>query len=664
VGGMDPSGDGDGSGSMGGMGGSAGRLPLGDAVFIDDQILRVDITMDEVLRESLEENGNDEVYLTAAVTVQGGGFEETYSEVGLRHKGNYSLHHCWDENGGVRNHEEECEKLSYKLKFDEFDPNARLDGLKRLNLHSVSGDGSKLRDLIAYETFRSFGIDGPRTVPARLTINGDLLGLFIAVEEIDGRYTKRHYPAGPDGNLYKEIWPRTEFEDQDFVEALETNDDAPDVSDLRAFAIAVENSTQDSFAADMVDFIDIEQTLRYIAVDRAIKNWDGIMAFYQPERPHNFYWYHDDGSAGLFHLVPWDLDNTFWEFDPYMAPEQWATAEPVPDWNETPRNCDDREVWEPGSGVFVTPPRCDPLLDRLAVGHWDEFARLGAELLSGVFALDVLESQVQHWRDLLAVLVDEDPTLDVGEWNDAVDAFRDNLPRLRADFAAFVATGLVEEGEGPELFVPEDLDAITMDAGLHVGGLTNFEFDPITSGEPAGIYVISDEAAAASAFWNEQDPISGLADLRAEFLFSDNPDVYDEWMNVGITTAATNVSGFSSIVMTLRSDIPRTVRVRVASGAYETEWGDIWDEFGQYYQVDTEPTEIIVRFGDLEYPDWAKNAWEAEQGFTTSDAEALALALTVFTGLIFNPEPSWDDVGVLPTETESGFLQIDNIYFR
>src|SRR5690606_17864992 len=254
----------------------------------------------------------------------------------IRHKGSYSLHHCWDENGGVRNYENECAKLSYKLKFSEYDTEGRLDGLKRLNLHGVSGDVSKLHDLIAYQTFRSFGVDAPRAIPARLTINGDVLGLFIAVEAIDGRYTKAHYPEAGDGNLYKETWPSRLLDEEDFIQALETNDDEPDVSDMLAFSAIVEASTGPSFVSDMRGVLDIRHTLRYIAVDRALKNWDGIMAFYEPARPHNFYWYHDDGDPGVFRLIPWDLDNTFWEFDPYMAPEQWATAAPVPDWNVRP----------------------------------------------------------------------------------------------------------------------------------------------------------------------------------------------------------------------------------------------------------------------------------------------------------------------------------------
>src|SRR5690606_30051683 len=159
-----------------------------------------------------------------------------------------------------------------------------------------------------------------------------------------------------------------------------------------------------SFVSDMRGVLDIRHTLRYIAVDRALKNWDGIMAFYEPARPHNFYWYHDDGDPGVFRLIPWDLDNTFWEFDAYMAPEQWATAAPVPDWNVRPQNCNPREVWEPGSGVTITPPRCDTLLDRLAVGYFYEFADAATQLLEGPFSLSVLSEQVQSWRDVLAPL--------------------------------------------------------------------------------------------------------------------------------------------------------------------------------------------------------------------------------------------------------------------
>jgi hypothetical protein len=51
-----------------------------------------------------------------------------FAEIGVRHKGSYSLHHCWDEFDGVRSYADECAKLSLELKFDHTDADAWFDG--------------------------------------------------------------------------------------------------------------------------------------------------------------------------------------------------------------------------------------------------------------------------------------------------------------------------------------------------------------------------------------------------------------------------------------------------------------------------------------------------------------------------------------------------------
>jgi spore coat protein H len=180
----------------------------GAQLFGDAQVLEVHLTLSALDQMLLEQNGNDEVYVPAQARIRGAGIGEVvYSQIGMRHKGAYSLHHCWND-AGVRSYTGSCAKLSYKLKFDEYTDD-RLDGVKRLNLHASSSDATRLRELVAYSTFRDFGVAAPRTAIARVYVNGVFEGLFIAVEAVDGRFTKAHFSeGGGDGNLYKEIWPR------------------------------------------------------------------------------------------------------------------------------------------------------------------------------------------------------------------------------------------------------------------------------------------------------------------------------------------------------------------------------------------------------------------------------------------------------------------------
>ncbi len=420
----------------------------GAGVFVEDQVLEIHLTLAPADQASLEANGDDEVYVPAQASITGTDIGQVQlDQVGMRHKGAYSLHHCWND-AGVRSYEDECAKLSYKLKFDEYAADARLDGLKRLNLHAASGDATRMRELIAYSTFREFGVDGPRTAIAKVHVNGSFEGLFIAVEALDGRYTKAHFSeGGGDGNLYKEVWPRSGLSSTRLAASLRTNEDVGDVSAFIAFGNAVGASTQATFAANMRQWVDLEHILRYIAVDRALKNWDGIMAFYSPSSPHNFYWYHDVGGSGRFQLVPWDMDNTSWDFDPYMDPQSWVTAAPVPDWNEEPTNCSPRSVWDTSGNLSITPPRCDRFLDLLAETHFDRFQSAADELLAGPFDPARLVAKVTHFSELLEPIIAEDPYVNLAEWRSERDDFKLLLQRSSEDFRAFAAGGLRTEGD-------------------------------------------------------------------------------------------------------------------------------------------------------------------------------------------------------------------------
>ena len=628
--------------------------------------LDIHLTLEPAALNELDERGNLEQYVLGSVRVDTGGELSEFSQIGVRHKGSYTLHHCWDELGGARSYVGDCQKLSLKLDFDRYEESARLDGLKQLNLHASAADASRLRELVAYQTFREAGVDAPRALPAQVFINGERRGLFIAVEEVDGRYARAHFPNGPDGNLYKEVWPNAATPDAELTLALRTNEQTGDVSDMRAFAAAVARGANGDFGAEVGPFVEIEALLLYIAVDRAIRNWDGIMAFYTPRSPHNFYWYHEAGPSPRFHLIPWDLDDTFWPFDPYMHPEQWVTAPPVPDFNVRPLHCEPRPIWEPDGPERLTPPHCDALLGGLAEGYWGRFAALGRELLGGPLSAEELLGRVEAWRTRVEPLVAADSTIDRVDWERAVGELRAILAERVASFDAFLAAGLSDESL-PVPVVPPALDnpdVETLDAGLHVGALTNFEFGSAPGGAlPVGVYTFADPLSTATASHNTAAPLSGTADLRFDFTFNRGPRAYDEWVGVGLSCAEADARPFSTIVVWLAADVPRRVRVRLASPVYDEEFGGASVEFGQDVAVGPESRAFVLERASFYYPSWAKDDWAPGQGFPATDAEALERVLARLGGLVFGPTATLDERGELESATEVGHLRIDNVYF-
>jgi len=420
-------------------------------VFQDDRALRYYINISPKDLKHLEEHGNDEKYVPVTLVVKGDGFEEVdLGQVGFRHKGAWSLNHCWDFYGGVRNYQGiwgECSKLSYKFNFKKYDKETRFHGLKRLNLQA-SGDGSMIRELLAYSLFEDFGITVPRLAPAMLYINGRPAGLFLAAEEIDGRFTKFRYPQSGDGNLYKQAWPNPSLPADHYTSHLKTNDKAPDVSDLLAFAHAIGQTSAATFAKDMDHFIDINQMLHYIAVDRALQNFDGIMGFYSSYMSHNFYLYHDNAPGSRFQFIPWDLNAVLLGYDPYMEPQQWTSApNPIPNWNVKPASCKPMPITQTTGNkkveITLTPPGCDKFLQLLAETQWDRFVKIGNKLLAGSLRYEVMNEKLTRWAAVLKPLVIADPTMDVTAWEAEVEKLRGILQAAPDKFRGFLNQGYI-----------------------------------------------------------------------------------------------------------------------------------------------------------------------------------------------------------------------------
>ena len=70
------------------------------------------------------------------------------------------------------------------------------------------------------------GVVAPRSVHARLIINGEYYGVYALTEQIDEQFIAYNYKDAS-GNLYKEVWPLNYLgaaTDQDeFLEKLKTN---------------------------------------------------------------------------------------------------------------------------------------------------------------------------------------------------------------------------------------------------------------------------------------------------------------------------------------------------------------------------------------------------------------------------------------------------------
>ena len=71
----------------------------------------------------------------------------------------------------------------------------------------MNNDPTLMRERLGYLMFAEAGVPSPRATHARVLINGEFVGLFALIEQIDGRFRTRPLRETVNGNLYKEVWP-------------------------------------------------------------------------------------------------------------------------------------------------------------------------------------------------------------------------------------------------------------------------------------------------------------------------------------------------------------------------------------------------------------------------------------------------------------------------
>lgn len=597
------------------------------ALFAWDRVPTFEATLPSERWSYLRAHARDEAYEPAEVRFEG----QSLGTVGLRFKGNIgTLVSCVDDQGNLS-----CNKLSMKLGFSEYRPETRFFGLKRLNLHAMAHDDSKLHERLGYDLFREVGVFAPRSAWALLKVNGEAQGLFSMVEQIDGRFTADRFPKDGDGNLYKEAWP-VHAEPAYYQERLET--DPPD--DAAAHhTVASELGRELSSASDaaeqraaLAERMDLDYLARYMAVDDAIINLDGVTATYTDAalrgyQNHNFYLYLEQKAPRLW-LVPWDLDATF-------LPR--GDFEVVPHWNAAPADCSKGYlVW--GSANVVS-PSCDPLFQALAAEPSAYRAAVDA-LLAGPFAEATLKATIERHAAFIAQAVEGDANgPGSSSWQGAVTTLEQRVPLLRARLSK----------------VRDRLPSVPF--SLSLTQANDFEADDATS-VALGAAPLCNPRSTVSANLNVALALAGSQDLRLDFVYRNEGDPplnpWGQWIYfpLRLTDAPRVLSTLTGVRLLLRADAPRTLRIDLDSSEYQASNEGI--KFGWDVQVGPSESAVELRFAAAELPAWAR---------PTSDE--LSRVLARVEGLAFHPYCAGRDAaGFLQSPgTEPGFLELDQIEF-
>ncbi|MGL1936755.1 MAG: CotH kinase family protein [Fibrobacterales bacterium] len=301
-----------------------------DHVFDQDELRVYNIIIDSTDLAAMDADPSAEIYYSGSLEVEG----ERYDNVAVRYKGNLGAwwtsyaEHCLSGLGIVAGEfivegHRTCQKLSLKIKFNtSSDPDRRFHELKKLQFHSMNGDRSQVRERLGYWLFRAMGVKAPRSVHAKVQINGEDNGLYALVEQIDGRFTRANFDNGK-GNLYKEILPIDSDDQphtaQEYLNALKTNEDEnPSVALMEEFAEDIIAADENSIKEVIKQWMDIDEIIAHMMVNRLIWHYDGP---WSPEGLKNYYFY-EDLDRKKFTLIPWDMDHTLHEGEPWPGVDQ------------------------------------------------------------------------------------------------------------------------------------------------------------------------------------------------------------------------------------------------------------------------------------------------------------------------------------------------------
>ncbi len=366
--------------------------------------------------------------------------EEVVSPVGVRYKGAIGSFvdavsgRDWSNPSGRKT----ATKISMKVKINWEDSSRTFYGLKKLQFHSQNLDPSQMHERLGYWLFREMGVVAPRSVHARLIINGVYYGVYALTEQIDKQFIAYNYKDAS-GNLYKEVWPVDYLgisnDEKTFLENLKTNKgDSADAKIMKDFADEIVNANDEELRELIIKRMNLDQIIAYTVVDRMIRNDDGAFHWYCGSEGcgnHNYYWYEEPSTQKL-HLIPWDLDNAFQN----IGYGKGAVTRIHNKWGEISNDCNPfpSYAW----GIDQKSAACDKLT-RGWVSFGYEHDSLKTVFKHGPFAEEVVIKKVDEWSAQIREATKEARSMHRDaikekEWDEALENLKGELKHSRLTY--------------------------------------------------------------------------------------------------------------------------------------------------------------------------------------------------------------------------------------
>ncbi|HBY63540.1 MAG TPA: spore coat protein CotH, partial [Solibacterales bacterium] len=177
----------------------------------------------------------------------------------------------------------EGRKRSLNLSLDFINKKQRLGGYRTLNLLNSNGDPTFLRAVLFLEISRSY-IPAPKANLVRVVINGESWGVYASLQQFNTDFVKEWFettegarwkvPGAPFGNgglayigddpaAYKRLYE------------IKSKDTEASWAALIKLCKTLQEIPPDKLEAALAPILDIDGTLRFLALDKALINNDG-----------------------------------------------------------------------------------------------------------------------------------------------------------------------------------------------------------------------------------------------------------------------------------------------------------------------------------------------------------------------------------------------------
>ena len=253
------------------------------------------LTFDNAAWESeLESFNNTDVDVPAQVTVDG----KRYRDVGVHFRGNSS--YFMVPTG---------KKRSLNLSFDFAVDSQEIGGYRSFNFLNAANDPTFVRTLL-YSHVANKYLPAPKTNFVRVVINGENWGAYVSAQQFNKDFLRDfygsiggarwHVPGSPFARagleyLGDSVAPyRAKY-------VIKTKDTPARWNSLIALTRTLNQTPVDKLEAALAPMLDIDETLRFLAVDVALVNSDG---YWTRASDYNIY----QDTTGKFHILPHDMN--------------------------------------------------------------------------------------------------------------------------------------------------------------------------------------------------------------------------------------------------------------------------------------------------------------------------------------------------------------------